>query len=254
MRRKICGIYCISNDYFFYVGQSVDIYKRWTAHKSKLKKGKHENIIMQRVYNKYPEQFIYEVVVECPEEELTFMENKIREEFSLLYQDKQCMNIASCYQTWSEYSRKKASESHSGKKYSEEHCKHISEGLRGNKRPTQCVKIVQLDLDGNLIKVWDSIKEASAITGIKISLSRLSCGGFQWQKYSEWLEKPKKEYINPIRKMIVQKNMNGQIVKIWNSQSEASKVLGIRQGDIANVLTGRQHSTRGFKFEYYDGK
>lgn len=48
--------------------------------------------------------------------------------------------------------------------------------------------------------------------------------------------------------------MNGQIVKIWNSQSEASKVLGIRQGDIANVLTGRQHSTREFKFEYYDGK
>lgn len=32
------------------------------------------------------------------------------------------------------------------------------------------------------------------------------------------------------------------------------KICGIRQGDIANVLTGRQHSTRGFKFEYYDGK
>lgn len=254
MRRKICGIYCISNDYFFYIGQSVDIYKRWTAHKSKLRKGNHENIIMQRVYNKYPKQFSYEVIIECSEEELTFMENKIREEFSLLYQDKQCMNIASCYQTWSEYSRKKASQSHSGKRYSEEHCKHISDGQRGNKRPAQRVKIVQLDLDGNLIKIWDSIKEASEVTGIRINLSRLSCGGFQWQRHSEWIENPKKKYVNPIMKRIVQKDMGGQVIKIWDSQSEASKVLGIRQGDIANILAGRQRSTRGFKFEYYNEK
>lgn len=56
------------------------------------------------------------------------------------------------------------------------------------------------------------------------------------------------------KRWTVQKDMGGQVIKIWDSQSEASKVLGIRQGDIANILAGRQRSTRGFKFEYYNEK
>lgn len=45
-----------------------------------------------------------------------------------------------------------------------------------------------------------------------------------------------------------------KLLKYGILNPEASKVLGIRQGDIANILAGRQRSTRGFKFEYYNEK
>jgi predicted GIY-YIG superfamily endonuclease len=40
--------------------------------------------------------------------------------------------------------------------------------------------------------------------------------------------------------------------KIFNSQTEAADYLKIRQGDIANCLSGRQKSAKGFQFEYVD--
>lgn len=39
--------------------------------------------------------------------------------------------------------------------------------------------------------------------------------------------------------------------KIYTDQISASKELGIRQGDIANCLAGRQKSVKGFKFKYH---
>lgn len=52
------------------------------------------------------------------------------------------------------------------------------------------LKIIQMDMDGNFIKEWNSIKEASCVLGIDNSCitkcckgKRKSCGGFTW-KYS----------------------------------------------------------------------
>lgn len=38
--------------------------------------------------------------------------------------------------------------------------------------------------------------------------------------------------------------------RIFASQLEAASVLNIRQGDIANCLSGRQKSVKGYRFEY----
>lgn len=40
---KVCGIYCIYNEEYFYVGQSNNIRSRWNSHRSKLKR---ENMII----------------------------------------------------------------------------------------------------------------------------------------------------------------------------------------------------------------
>lgn len=37
---------------------------------------------------------------------------------------------------------------------------------------------------------------------------------------------------------------------VYNSQSEAAKMLNIRQGDISNCLKGRQKSVKGYRFAY----
>lgn len=54
---KITGVYIILNKITnkFYVGHSVDIYRRFNSHKSYLRNNKHHSIYLQRAWNKYGE-------------------------------------------------------------------------------------------------------------------------------------------------------------------------------------------------------
>ena len=67
------GIYKIENilDHKVYIGQSVNIYTRWYAHKNKLKNGTSPNKYLQNAYNKYGEEnFVFSIICECLKEEL----------------------------------------------------------------------------------------------------------------------------------------------------------------------------------------
>ena len=64
----ICGIYCIENkiNNNKYIGQAIDIYKRWHEHISDLKCGNHYNNHLQNAWNKYKEEnFIFYIIEEC---------------------------------------------------------------------------------------------------------------------------------------------------------------------------------------------
>lgn len=73
LKNDLCGVYkitCVANGKC-YIGQSKNIRKRWYSHKSLLKKNKHENKYLQRLYNKYGvEQFTYEILELCSIEKL----------------------------------------------------------------------------------------------------------------------------------------------------------------------------------------
>jgi group I intron endonuclease len=65
---KICGIYCIENmtNHKKYIGQSIDIYKRWKQHKNELNKDTHRNEHLQNAWNKYKEHsFKFFIIEEC---------------------------------------------------------------------------------------------------------------------------------------------------------------------------------------------
>ena len=75
----------------------------------------------------------------------------------------------------------------SGKHHTNESKKKISEASKGKNNP-RCRKIAQYDLDGNFIKEWDYITQAS--DELKISRQHIShvcngkrktCGGFIWK-------------------------------------------------------------------------
>ena len=65
------GIYKITiNDYYIYIGQSVNIERRWSAHLNELKQNKHCNKKLQNVYNKYPDSVKFQILEECDIDEL----------------------------------------------------------------------------------------------------------------------------------------------------------------------------------------
>lgn len=98
--------------------------------------------------------------------------------------------------TFSEEYRKKLSESHKGIFSGENHPmygKHHSEESKKKIAETLTLKIVQLSLEGELIKIWNSIKEAQESLKIgNISNvckgKRKTSGGFKWKYLEEYGE------------------------------------------------------------------
>lgn len=73
MKNHICGIYYIKNtlNNNMYIGQSVNIRTRFSAHKSSLKNNKHYNEKLQEDFNKYGMNiFEFGVLEECKRESL----------------------------------------------------------------------------------------------------------------------------------------------------------------------------------------
>ncbi len=77
MREKMCGIYKIENmvNHKLYIGQSVDIKKRWIEHRYELNKGVHMNDHLQSAWNKYGEDlFDFSIIELCDEQCLNILE------------------------------------------------------------------------------------------------------------------------------------------------------------------------------------
>ena len=72
MRTKSVGIYCIENttNCKRYIGLSRNIEQRWNEHRSKLRRGKHGNIYLQRAWNNYGEDAFKFYIVEFCESDV----------------------------------------------------------------------------------------------------------------------------------------------------------------------------------------
>lgn len=84
----LCGIYQIKNlvNNRVYIGQSVNVKKRFGQHISALRSGKERNTHLQRAFNKYGEQsFIFEVLMYCEQDQLTKNENGFIQAASSVY-------------------------------------------------------------------------------------------------------------------------------------------------------------------------
>ena len=117
--KTISGIYQIKSRISGkrYVGSSVNIYKRWSAHRSILKSRQHHSEILQRAWDKYGEENIeFSILLTCPEKDLLKYEQAYLDRGNCDY------NIA-----------KDAAAPMLGKKFTEEHKRNISKGQIGRK-------------------------------------------------------------------------------------------------------------------------
>ena len=117
--------------------------------------------------------------------------------------------------------------------------------------------ILQYNLDGNFIKEWscgarnmpDEYKNAGGCA--KTNTGTLY--GYQW-RYKESNNYPKKinKFKNKMNQKVVQKDMNGNIIKIWNNQTQAANYLGCSVSLISRCQRGINKTAKGFKFERYE--
>lgn len=119
--------------------------------------------------------------------------------------------------------------------------------------------IYQYSLDGNFVKEWNSIQEATRLLNIgnissALNNKRESAGGFQW-KYGRLdkieQSKHKEEAINNrIPYPVLQLTVDGNMIKKWGSASEASKQLGLFRTAIVYCCNGKNKTSGGFKWVY----
>jgi hypothetical protein len=135
MKNTPC-IYKIGIGKYYYFGQTVSPRRRMNDHLSSLKKGKHHNIKMQRVYNKTFDDPRFSVVLYCEKEELNYYEQTLIDKH---YDDKFNMNLnPNAVVPPNMKGRKQSPEhiekrmrAHRGAKRSKETCKNISEAKKG---------------------------------------------------------------------------------------------------------------------------
>ena len=140
--------------------------------------------------------------------------------------------------------KKKIGDSNRGKK------KHNIKGLKSisdkNSKP-----IIQLDLNGNFIREFNSIKEASTLTTTSLReinnylQNPKNKSNFIW-KYKENSKKLRKG------KRINQYDKDWNFIKTWDSINQAQRELNII--GINQFLKGKSYyvSKNKFKFKYYD--
>lgn len=168
----------------------------------------------------------------------------------------------------SEKTKQKMSRSHQGHPVSEETKQRI--------RETKISKpILQLSRNGELLNKWMSVTEAAKASGLDRSQIRKCCkgklkttGGFVWIYADEVDEKDilivsDKEREKLIeeglrignakqRLEVIQLTIEGEVVKVWPSLTEAAQENGMSISAICRCCKGYVNTSGGYKWEYVD--
>ena len=214
------GIYKITNPKGkIYIGQSVDINRRKSCYKNQ-----YENQIGKRIYNsinKYGwENHIFEVIKECSVMELNEMEIYYINHFNCILEGL-----------------------------------NIKEGGSHGKHNDTTKQIIRLKATGRKLSTEAKQKISDSKQGNKYNLGRKHNDETkQKHRLRSTGRKKSPEEIEKIRqknsKAILQLDMRGEFITLWESTAIASKELNINKVAICNCLTGKSKSSGGYKWEY----
>ena len=168
---RFSGIYGIRNiiNGMIYIGQSHNIHKRWIQHKYELNTQIHHNRKLQNAWNKYGEENFYFFVIEKCEQDII----NEREIFWIDYYNSANRDCGYNLSTGGENSSE-------GSVWSDE-MKDKASKLRNPK------KVVQVDIYGNIVKIWRSASNADRTLGLNSSNiikccehKAIHCGNYLW--------------------------------------------------------------------------
>lgn len=213
----------------FYLGSSKNFSHRKCEHKRDLSLSKHHSPRLQKAWNKYgSENFVFEVVEEFPKDS----SDKLLLEREQYWID----TLKPCDDS---IGYNISPNAHGGWR-----------GVRSKR--TKGVK--QYDLEGNLIREWDSPTAIKRELGLVVydSLYRRqrSSYGYIWCFADEEPTLYNQYHDDCLRKPVLQYTKKREFVKRWTSVTEAQQTLKIKGvGDAANGYQGRK-SAHGFVWRF----
>lgn len=129
---------------------------------------------------------------------------------------------------------------------------HRKESLKGRYKP-----VLQYTLSGEFIKRYNSLREASIETNSISSKISNCCKGyrnkhnnFKWEFENDVDKEPGKYYGKTEYKSILQIDLNGEILKKWESINDITSSMGMEKSNLIDVLKGRKNTSMGYKWEY----
>lgn len=259
----ICGIYGIKNcvNEKMYVGQAINIYKRWEDHICDLDDGKHYNVHLQRSWNLYGRQnFQFLILEKCLAEELNEKEIFYVEKFD-------------SYRNG--YNQTLGGDGSLGYRHSEDviekMCQIQQERFKDIKNREilrdahafESKPIYQIDFEGNIVQEWPSVNWAGKMLNFNINaiynaLNHLkrkkTYGGYIWiyvDEYNKetfdinWYITRQWSY-----KSYYQYDLNLNLVKKWDSIIDAEKA-GFKRESIYKCCKLHIPTYKGFIFRDY---
>lgn len=126
---------------------------------------------------------------------------------------------------------------------------------------TQKKPVLQYDFEGNFLKEYSSMTEASEHTGILNSDLSYCCsgklksaGGYQWTFKTDMIEDKisKYEIIRSFEKPLSQYNLKGDFIKEYKTITEASKHMGISKSAFSQYFKKNRKLCAGFVWKIKD--
>lgn len=126
-------------------------------------------------------------------------------------------------------------------------------------------KVIQFDLLGNIIKIWDSIVTAEQSLGISNIKTvcigeKYTAGKFIWRFVNDPFDKyPIPDIVHANikrRKKVVQYSIDGKFIKLWNSTKESAEHYSNskRASDwLQEAISGKAISWHGYIWRRYNG-
>ena len=249
-KERKSGIYCIENmiNHKKYIGQSININRRWKNHIRNLNNGCHNNVYLQNAWNKYgSDNFYFYILEQCNQEDLDARE--------IFYID-----LFNTDDRNSGYNLKSGGQN-GGSKYSEESRKKMSETHKELYKDEKNIEI----LKQNGLKVWANEEYRKSRSGENHPLYGKHLSEDIRKKISDSNKgkaKPPrtKKHCDAISNAKLGKdppNKNNTPVKcielnqIFKDAITAGKELNIKcPNHVIDVCNGRRKTCGGYHFEF----
>ncbi len=129
---------------------------------------------------------------------------------------------------------------------------------RRGKQERFSIKINQFDANGNFIRQFSSLREAERITNINHGNISKCCsgkfahtGGYIFKKDTDKTPTIGIDFLNGIRKPVIEIDECGNVLFEYSSLMEASRKTGIDNGNLSKVCNGKKRKIKNriFKFK-----
>lgn len=175
-QRKICGVYKITHiaSGKSYIGISKDVNRRWAQHKSFINTNSRKNAIYSAIRKHGVEAFSWQIIEQCDIDELEVRECHWIAVFDTFRNGYNLTAGGEYNKVFSDETRKKMSESHKGKKQSNELIeKRTVKGVKhftyGKPRPEETRRKISESLKGKQHSEQTKLKMSASQSGKKLT-------------------------------------------------------------------------------------